>query len=79
MSALDDQELQQHTGEALPAREQMSLVSTGGLGLVDAGATGTDSGGDSLLDSTSGDASTDSDASASTADPYTAPAQPVLR
>lgn len=76
MSGLDDAELQQQTGEALPVREQMSLMSTGGLGLVDAGATGTgtETGGGDVLGGTSGDANTDPNASASTADPYTSTA-----
>ncbi|MEX2292078.1 MAG: hypothetical protein WD794_17340 [Mycobacteriales bacterium] len=36
MIGLDDDELAEQDGQPLPAREQMSLMSTGGLGLVDA-------------------------------------------
>lgn len=70
MTGLDDRELAAHTAEPLPVREQMSLMTTGGLGsgLVDVGASDTPGGTDAA-------GSTDPTASASAGDGYTEPAQ----
>ena len=65
MPGLDDHELAAQSASALPAREQMSLLTTGGLGsgVLDTGSTAPDTGGG--LDSTDASGSTDPDAHAS--------------
>lgn len=64
---LEDRELAQQSAEALPEREQLSLLTTGGgMGLVDAGAT--------TSGATEAGGGTDSGV-AGTADGYAEPAQ----
>lgn len=72
MAGLDETELARQTGEALPAREQLSLLGSGGglgAGLVDTGTVDPSSGsGDGLLGSTDASGSTDPEATTTAGD-----------
>lgn len=69
MSGLDDDDLAQQHAAALPPREQMSLLTTGGLGsgLVETGATNDQS---DMLGGTDAAGSTDPDAQATAGADY---------